>query len=279
MSKRGYLLAGATCASLLWVASLVLFVGCSEGAKPEGAKNAAGGQTEVIKSIGDGSKPMQAVVNPGNKAFYKADGSFDADAAKKAYYDMMNAYNYPIPAVLKGKDFWVCDFVDRNFEKLGMGGIFWKNENDIYGKDDGYTGEFKDKPYGYLGHEIYLLPGQMLPEHRHIGKDGHGPKMESWHIRYGSVEFFGEYKGAGNETPISEMPAAERPNGFGEAWFKSKFVAKRTAGDIYTLENPESWHFQRAGPNGAIVAEYATYHNHVEFSKPDMKFAGSEARK
>ena len=27
------------------------------------------------------------------------------------------------------------------------------------------------------------------------------------------------------------------------------------------------------------VTEYATYHNHVEFSKPGMKFAGSEANK
>jgi D-lyxose ketol-isomerase len=280
MSHRGYLLAGATCASLLWVASLVLFAGCSQGAKPEAAKNAGGAKTEAIKDIGDGSKPLTPVVNPGNKAFYKADGAFDADVAKKAYYDMMAAYNYPIPQILKGKDFWVSDFVDRNFEKVGMAGIFWKNEHDTYGKDDGYTGDFKDKLYGYLGHEIYLLPGQMIPEHRHIGgNEGFGPKMEAWHIRYGSVEFFGEYKGAGNETPIADMPADQKPCGFGEAWFKSKFVAKRTAGDIYALENPESWHFQRAGPNGAIVSEYATYHNQVEFSKPEMKFASSEAKK
>jgi hypothetical protein len=75
------------------------------------------------------------------------------------------------------------------------------------------------------------------------------------------------------------MPASQRPVGFGQPWFKSKFVAKRTAGELYTLENPESWHFQRAGPNGAIVTEYATFHNHVEFSKPGMKFASSEAGK
>jgi len=280
MSQRRYVLSVMTCVSLLCVAGLVLFVGCGGAGNATAAKNTGGGKTEVVKDIGDGSKPLKAVTNPGNKAFYKADGAFDADAAKKAYYDMMAAYNYPVPPVLKGDQFWVSDFVDRNFEKLGMGGIFWKNENDTYGKDDGYTGDFKDKPYGYLGHEIYLLPGQMLPEHRHIGgNDGHGPKMESWHIRYGTVEFFGEYKGAGNETPIADMPADQQPCGFGDPWFKSKFVAKRTAGDIYTLENPESWHFQRAGPNGAIVAEYATYHNQVEFSKPDMKFASSEAKK
>ena len=103
--------------------------------------------------------------------------------------------------------------------------------------------------------------------------------MESWHVRYGSVEFFGEYKGAGDEKLISEMSQKDRPWGYGQAWFKSKYVAKRTAesGKLYTLEDPESWHSQRAGACGAIVSEYATYHNQVEFSKPGMEFASSEA--
>ena len=144
-----------------------------------------------------------------------------------------------------------------------------------------YKGEFKGKNFGYLGHEIYLLPGQMIPEHSHVGnggKKGFGPKMESWHVRHGTVEFFGEHKGAGDEMLISDMPEDERPFGYGEPWFKSKYVVKRTAGQIYSLEDAETWHFQRAGKNGAIVAEYATYHNHVEFSKPGMEFANSEDR-
>jgi hypothetical protein len=75
------------------------------------------------------------------------------------------------------------------------------------------------------------------------------------------------------------MPEKERPWGYGEPWFKSKYVAVRTAksGKLYSLEDPESWHFQRAGAEGAIVAEYATYHNHVEFSKPGMEFDSSKA--
>jgi len=228
----------------------------------------------------DGSQPAQKVVNPGNKAFYKEDGAFAADKAKAAYYDMMRAFNYPIPKLLKSDQFWVCDFLSRDFEKLGMGGIFWMNEKGVYGESGSkaYAGDFKGQKFGYLGHEIYLLPGQMLPEHRHIGGDGgYGPKMEAWHIRYGSVEFFGEFKGAGDEKSISEMPQAERPWGCGQDWFKSKYVAKRTAGELYKLVDAESWHFQRAGANGAIVSEYATYHNHVEFSKPGMKFECSPA--
>ncbi len=266
MRQRSNFLVAGLCAGLVGILGTLAFTGCD-------------GRSGGCSSIGDGSQPIAPVVNPGNQAFYKADGSFNAEAAKQAYFTMMEAYCCPIPAILKGDQFWVSDFVDRNFATLGMGGIFWKNENDIYGKNDGYNGAFNGKPYGYLGHEIYLLPGQMLPEHRHIGgNEGHGPKMESWHIRYGTVEFFGEHKGAGNETLIADMPVDQRPYGFGQPWFKSKYVAKRSAGDIYTLENPESWHFQRAGRNGAIVSEYATFHNHVEFSKPGMVFGNSQAK-
>jgi len=214
--------------------------------------------------------------------FYKTDKSFCAESAKDAYYTMMKAFGYPIPDVLKTEDFWVCDFLQRDFGKLGMGGVFWTNASGKYGEagTKAYSGAFQDGLYGYLGHEIYLLPGQMLPEHRHIGgSEGYGPKMEAWQVRYGTVEFFGEHKGAGDETLISDMPESQRPWGYGQKWFKSKYVAKRTAqsGKLYSLEDPESWHFQRAGAQGAIVTEYATYHNHVTFSKPGMEFASSEA--
>ncbi len=229
----------------------------------------------------DGSSPLSAVKKLGNKAFYKADGSFDTEAAKKACYDMMRAFDYPISEVLKTDQFWVCDFLSRDFASLGMGGIFWINENGTYGQSGAkaYAGDFKGKLFGYLGHEIYLLPGQVLPEHRHIGgAKGYGPKMEAWHVRYGSVAFFGEYKGAGDEVEIGEMPVKERPWGYGQDWFKSKYVAKRTAGQMYKLNDPESWHFQRAGDQGAIVSEYATYHNDVRFSKPGMEFDSSKAK-
>ncbi|NQV32413.1 MAG: hypothetical protein HQ515_06945 [Phycisphaeraceae bacterium] len=101
--------------------------------------------------------------------------------------------------------------------------------------------------------------------------------METWHVRHGSVEFFGEYQGAAGETLISEMPESEKPWGYGEKWFKSKYVKSCVAGELYSLNDPESWHFMRAGKNGAIVAEYASYHNDVKFSNPEMEFGNSTA--
>jgi hypothetical protein len=243
---------------------------------------AAGAAAAALATAGCAGLPG-GFSNPGKKAFYKADGSFDAVAAKEAYLAMMRSFGYPIQDVLKTDALWVCDFVQRDYEKLGMAGIFWINAESTYGGSGAkaYKGKFAKENFGYLGHEIYLLPGQMLPEHSHTGGEkGFGPKMESWHVRYGEVEFFGEYKGAGDEKPIGEMPASERPWGYGQPWFKSKYVARRTAksGRLYTLHDPESWHFQRAGAQGAIVSEYATFHNHVQFSKPGMTFACSEAK-
>jgi len=260
-SNRSVLSACATVLCL--IAAVLVFSGCA-------------------KEMACGCQPLTPFKSPGNAAFYKADGSFDAAAAKDAYYAMMKSFGYPIPAVLKTDTFWVADFVQADFDTLGMGGVFWKNQNAKYGEigSKSYKGEFKDQKFGYLGHEIYLLPGQMLPEHNHIGgPEGFGPKMETWHIRHGSVEFFGEHQGADKETPISEMPADQRPFGYGEPWFKSKYVVKMNAGGIYTLNDPESWHFMRAGPNGAIVSEYATFHNHVQFSKPEMVFDSTKAKK
>jgi len=213
---------------------------------------------------------------------YQTDGAFDPKAAVQAYHRLMEGFGYPISDVLRSDQFWACDFVQRDFARLGMGGVFWINQKGVYGKSGAgaYDGDFKERAFGYLGHDIYLLPGQMLPEHRHLGgTEDWGPKMESWLVRYGDVHLFGEYQ-YDEETPISELPPDQRPWGYGEDWFQCKYVTHRTAksGKIYSLLDPESWHFMRAGKQGAIVTEFATYHNHVEFSKPGMIFDNSKAK-
>ena len=85
--------------------------------------------------------------------FYK-DGKFDAAKAKQAYFDLMAKFNVPVYAALKKDDgfFWAVDFGKGDFTKYGMAGVFWCNE----------------KKEGYFGHEIYLLPNQSIPEHRHL---------------------------------------------------------------------------------------------------------------
>lgn len=246
-----------------------------------------GGETKLtrrtsLKVGACGVAAMAAGMSPLVSQEYYSGKAFDPKKAVEAYHAMMKRFGYPIPDVLKTDQLWTCDFLQADFAKLGMGGVFWVNALGVYGKNGAgkYAGDFKDQKFGYLGHEIFLLPGQAIPEHSHVGgPEGMGPKMEAWQVRYGEVEFFGEHKGAGDETPIADMPESKRPWGFGEPWFKSKYVAKRTAqsGELYRLEDPESWHFQRAGAQGAIVTEYATYHNHVQFSKPGMEFDSTKS--
>jgi hypothetical protein len=222
----------------------------------------------------------KAVKMVDGKDFY-VEGALDADKVKQAYFEMFERFNYPVPDILKTDEFWVCDFDQGDILALGMGGIFWINEKGEY-KDAGagqYSGKYKDQQFGYLLHEIFMLPGQTLPEHRHIGgPEEYAPKMEAWQVRYGEAYFYGEYQHS-DEVLISVWPEAKRPWGYGEDWFKSKYIAKRDAktNQMYVMSDPESWHGLVAGPEGLIITEVATYHNHVMFSKPGMEFKNTGA--
>jgi hypothetical protein len=235
---------------------------------------------QCIKKADCGSCKGMAVKTYESSHFYQDNGkgAYDGLKAKQAYYDMMTRFRYPIPPVLKTDQFWTCDFLQHDFTHLGMGGIFWINEIATYGEtgDKAYDGEFKGQQFGYLGHDLYLLPFQALPEHNHLGGfQKMGPKMEAWHVRHGSVRFYSEYKGDESKL-IADLPEDERPWGYGDAWFRCKYFVDRNAGEVHKLINPEGYHFQQAMGEGAIVSEYATCHNHVQFAKPGMEFKSSE---
>ena len=153
-----------------------------------------------------------------NADFYK-DGKFDQEVAKKAFLDMFEFYDVPFTA----------------FENTGMGGIFWIN----------------DAEHGYFAHSIYLLPGQMIPEHAHV-KTSFPAKHESWMVNHGWVYNFSE---VGDETPNPPaIPAGHGP-------IKSKNFVVQQVGDVLRLKEPETFHFMMAGPEGAIVEEWACYHD------------------
>ena len=183
-----------------------------------------------------------------NAEFYGPDGKFNQDAAKKAYFELMEGLHYPVYQKLRD-EMWVLDFGLGRFTDAGMGGIFWIN----------------DKEGKYLGHEIFLLPGQMIPEHWHVKTDEAAAKAESWQLRYGAVTLFGE----GDATPDAEktIPASER-----------EFTTVRHAtvlrlGDIAPLNRVEAKHFMVAGPRGCVVTEYASFHDMkaLRFTNPKAK--------
>jgi D-lyxose ketol-isomerase len=196
----------------------------------------------------DGPSKEVAVPKLASKDFYNADGSFNAAAAREAYYAMMRRFGYAIPPVLMGEAFWTLDFGLGDFLEAGMAGVFWCNE----------------KEFGYMGHDIFLLPGQAIPEHCHLATDKPA-KMEGWVPRYGSITCFGD----GPDTPgVSELIPPMHRN-----VAKARSVVVLKPGEYAALKKPGEWHFMKAGPEGAIVTEYATYHDMagLRFSHPQAK--------
>lgn len=178
-----------------------------------------------------------------NADFYDAQGNFKPEAAKAAYLDMFKHYGVPFTEFME-KNCWFVDFGLGDFEHVGMGGIFWENDPDA----------------GYFAHAIYLLPGQMIPEHSHV-KTTFPAKMETWMVTKGWAYNFSEI---GDATPDGPAIAASQPAVHSKNWVKQQ------VGDIIKLKKVGSWHFLMAGPEGAIVDEWANYHDGagLRFSNP-----------
>ena len=183
-----------------------------------------------------------------NEDFYK-DGKFDAEAAKKAYYTLMEFHKFPIMPVLKTDEFWTLDFGIDKFMEVGMAGIFYIN----------------DKRDNYFLHDIWLLPGQMIPEHRHMKIEGVAAKMEGWLVRHGTAWIYSV--GEASAEDEARIPPSHRKIAV------ARKATKRMPGEVAQLAVAEQSHFMLAGPQGAIVTEVATYHDNaaLRFTHPDVK--------
>lgn len=187
-----------------------------------------------------------------NSEFYNSSGVFNKKRALEAYYAMMERFSYPIPAVLRSDEFWTSDFAQGDFVNVGMAGIFWVN----------------DKVYRYFAHEIFLLPGQMIVEHKHNVCDEGPPKMESWHVRHGEIHTFGEGEATADlpcHLPRSQLDAGA---------ITVRYCKTLQAGEIASLNRITAPHFMIAGSAGAIVTEYGTTHydEALEFTNKTVVF-------
>lgn len=204
----------------------------------------------IASNVTAASKSMKTVKLPNykNEDFYK-DGKFQVEKAKAAYFDMMERHGYLISDNLRS-NMWATDFGLGDFARVGMAGIFWVNEE-------------KDS---YFGHEIFLLPGQMIVEHGHEATAKGKAKMESWQVRNGSIYTFGEEGGpipAGVTLPKSQ-----------EKFITVTKCYELNPGDIRKLNRVGAKHFMMGGASGAIVTEYATFHDGdgLRFTNPGVKF-------
>jgi len=184
-----------------------------------------------------------------DNSYYYTQGKFDEAKAREAYFEMMERFGYPISENLRN-NMWASDFSLGKFTEVGMAGIFWINE--IEGK--------------YFGHEIFLLPGQMIAEHAHIGTEKAGPKMEGWHVRNGDVYFFGEGQESGEAVKI--IPSSE----FDFTTVRNITYCK--PGEVGKLNRAEAKHFMVGGSGGVVVTEYGSYHDSggLKFTNPKVSF-------
>ena len=194
-----------------------------------------------------------------NARFYNADGSFNEEAAKEAYAELFRFHNYTLANVVNDERFWVLDFGLGDFANVGMGGIFWVN----------------DKEHGYFGHEIYLLPFQMIPEHAHFEAEGKSAKHEYWQVRNGSIYNFGEGGDKNDELPV-ELPKSQLDANAITAFQWTELTATAGPGGEAVLNRLGAYHFMMGGPEGTIVTEYASYHSGdgLRFQNPNA-FAGN----
>ncbi|MGI6401803.1 MAG: hypothetical protein ACOX0A_06815 [Thermoguttaceae bacterium] len=232
---------------------LKAFVGGIAGA---GFMNLASGTASAsTASTSVGSNPIveESVMKKYDNDYFYKDGVLQEDKAFDAYYEMFAEMNYSLADSLhSNKEFWVTDFGLGDFVNVGMGGIFF----------------FNDKEYRYFGHDIYLLPGQMIAEHRHEAAEGLPAKHEAWQVRHGSIFNFSE---GGEKTPHAlSLIAQSQLDANAVNCYNFKFMR---VGEQDRLGRIGAPHFMIGGSEGAVVTEYACYH-----SMDGLKFSNPKAR-
>ena len=101
-----------------------------------------------------------------NASFYGKDGTFDVEKGKDAVLALAAYHGYPVFPGMREK-LWVSDYSTGQFMKLGLAAYMFKNNED-------------DR---YMLMDLFLMPGQMLPEHYHLKSAKSVEKMEGWLVR------------------------------------------------------------------------------------------------
>jgi D-lyxose ketol-isomerase len=171
-----------------------------------------------------------------NASFYGKDGKFDVEKGKDAVLALAAYHGYPVFPGMREK-IWVSDYNTGQFMKLGLAAVMFKNNEE-------------DR---YMLMDLFLMPGQMLPEHWHEDGDKNPAKREGWLVRSGLSHIVGE--GEPNLGADVKIPSVHMN---GTVTVKHEVVA--TPGTFVPLTRVYSRHWQLAGPEGAIITEVANVH-------------------
>ncbi len=181
-----------------------------------------------------------------NETFYGADGQFDVEKGKDAIIALCKHHGYHVfPELREG--LWVSDYGTGQFTKLGLAAyLFVNNEEDRY-----------------MLMDLFLLPGQMLPEHWHLDGGENPAKREGWLVRWGASHIVGI-----GEPNLAEGVVVPKCHMGGKTTTEHETLA--TPGMFVPLAKVLSRHWQFGGPEGAIITEVANVHTNeaVRHSDP-----------
>ncbi len=189
-----------------------------------------------------------------NSWFYDANGKFDEEKAKDAYISLMRFHGYSLVEGIREK-LWVSDYGTGQFARLGLGAVIFMNNED----------------HRYMLLDLYLLPGQMLPEHWHEATPKNPVKLEGWLVRHGRSHIVGEGEpNLGRDVVIPPCHMKGKATVMHEVYCGP--------GEFAALNRATARHWQFGGPEGAIVTEVANVHDGagVRHSDPavDRHFRG-----
>ena len=117
--------------------------------------------------------------------------------------------------------------------------------------------------------ELVLFPGQTCPEHRHPPVGNEQGKEETFRCRYGEVYL---YLPAEDSAALS----GDAPSGYEDFFTCTKRIVLRP-GEQYTIP-PDTLHWFRSGPEGAVVSEFSTRSRDELDVYTDPRISASQAR-
>lgn len=197
---------------------------------------ATGVVTRATEAADACCKEKQACIHFKNESFYDAQGKFDVEKAKDAVLALCKYHGYPIFPGMREK-LWVSDYGVGKFTEVGLAAFMFCNN-------------VEDR---YMLMDIFLLPGQMLPEHWHVEGENNPAKREGWLIRWG----LSHVVGIGDKNLGKDVVVPKTHMG-GKVTTEHETIA--TPGTFVKLAKVESRHWQYAGPEGAIITEVANVH-------------------
>ena len=182
-----------------------------------------------------------------NAVFYDENGAFIEEKAKDAIIALAEYHGYQVFPQFREK-LWVSDYGTGRFTELGLAAcMFMNNETDRY-----------------MLMDLFLLPGQMLPEHWHLDGETNPAKLEGWLVRNGKSYIVGV-----GEDNLSSFAEIEIPDCHMNGEAETKHVIEAMPGSFTPQNIVYSKHWQFAGDKGAVITEVANVHTDVAVRHSD----------